>query len=152
MVLRVEMRKIVMPTMKYIIPGVPIPLQRPRYGASQKPYDVQKFQKQECRNFIEDQHGAMPFYTSVIRMDILFVFPIPKTSADRADGIRNSYHPYRPDIDNCTKFYIDCCNGITYRDDCIISEIHVAKIYGDTPRTEFTIIPLMEKYDQDKWR
>jgi Holliday junction resolvase RusA-like endonuclease len=135
-------RNLAMPTMKYVIPGIPIPLQRPRYRGQAKPYDAQKHHKHEVKNVIESQHGQIPFYTTPVRAHFIFYFPIARTSETRSDQLMHTPHVFRPDLSNLVKFYEDCCEGLLYRDDSIIFEIHAVKMYSDTPRTEIVMVPV----------
>jgi Holliday junction resolvase RusA-like endonuclease len=131
-----------MPTMRYVVPGCPIPLQRPRYNGALRPYDAQKLVKQQWRYFLEQQHGSLPFYTGNLRLDCLFVFPIPRVNITKADQLIDTYHKIRPDISNLVKFVEDCCEGILYRDDCIVVTGTNHKIFGVDPCTIFWTTPL----------
>ena len=130
------------PPMKYVVPGVPVPLQRPRYNGALRPYDAQKLVKQGWRYYIEQQHGNLPFYTSNVRLDCLFIFPIPRINITKVDALINTYHKIRPDISNLVKFVEDCCEGILYRDDCIVVTGTNWKILGTEPRTIFWVTPI----------
>lgn len=45
----------------------------------------------------------------------------------------------KPDIDNVIKIICDSLNGIAYKDDAQIVEIHAYKFYSDDPRVEVVI-------------
>lgn len=131
-----------MPTMKYIVPGTPTPLQRPRYGVGPRPFDAQKHQKLEFKSHIEAQHGNLPFYTTPVQLFAFFFFMIPKTSSLKREEMMHTAHTFRPDASNCLKYVEDCCEGILYRDDSIVYLAFAEKIWSDTPRTEFIIRPI----------
>ncbi len=134
-----------MPVMHYCVMGNPTPLQRPRYQMGRRPYDAQKALKNEFKYHIEMQHGNTPFYTGPIMVFAYFFFLIPKMSLSRKEQIINTPHTQRPDTDNLLKYLADCCEGILYRDDSIISYSHGWKVWSDVPRSEFIVVPLDPK-------
>lgn len=48
----------------------------------------------------------------------------------------------KPDADNAIKGIADSLNGIVYRDDAQISEVHFAKRYSNDPRVEISVVHL----------
>lgn len=133
-----------LPARTYIVPGTPIPLQRPRSRVNGRPWDPQKTEKLICMNTLEDQHGSMPMYSGYLRADFTFYFRIPQTHYRFRDDMLLTHHNHRPDLSNLVKFYEDCAQGILYRDDCIIAMSLSMKLYDDEPRTEIYIVPLDE--------
>lgn len=137
-------RSIEMPIMRYVVPGTPVPLQRPRYGQGHRPYDAQKTQKHEFKFHVEGQHGNLPFYTSPIMLLSYFFFQIPKTSVARTEELMHTPHTFRPDTDNLIKWVADCSGGILYRDDSIIYYTYGVKVWSTEPRTEFFVVPVSQ--------
>lgn len=45
----------------------------------------------------------------------------------------------KPDIDNVVKIICDSLNGVAYKDDAQIVEIHAYKLYSENPRVEVEI-------------
>lgn len=45
----------------------------------------------------------------------------------------------KPDIDNVVKAVLDALNGVAYRDDTQVIELHVRKSYSEKPRVEVCI-------------
>lgn len=45
----------------------------------------------------------------------------------------------KPDIDNVVKAVLDALNGVAYRDDTQVVELHVRKSYSEKPRVEVSI-------------
>lgn len=45
----------------------------------------------------------------------------------------------KPDIDNIVKAVLDALNGVAYRDDTQVVELHVRKQYSEKPRVEVCI-------------
>lgn len=131
---------------KYIIPGNPIPLARPRFGKGTV-FDSQSTIKQHCAEHVRDQHGKLPFLVGPIHADIIFFMEISATaSKKRRDKLRGSHHIYKPDFSNMLKFIEDVCQGIVYGDDCIIASICGSKIYDDEPRTQIIFSEII--YDE----
>ena len=122
----------------YTILGDPIALARARY-TSNRIYDSQKQIKLVIGIQLANQHENKPLFSGPIHLDVVFHLPLPKKHPTNLPG---SYHYYRPDISNLLKFIEDVATGIIYSDDCIISEVFTRKIYGHSPRTEFTITKL----------
>lgn len=123
---------------KYIIPGKPIPLQRPRYSYA-RVYDSQKQEKCTSRLYIINQHDDRPMLTGPLRLDIEFYFETPK----KTKTLNGKYHTAKPDTDNCIKYICDIIQDILINDDAIIAQILATKIYDVVPRTEFTLQKLL---------
>ena len=124
----------------YRLDGDPIPLARIRISRSSfRIYDSQKELKLVTQITLKNQHGDRKLYKGPIRVDAIFYFHIPKTHKDTKPGY---YHVFKPDVDNLCKMILDVGNSTLFHDDCIVSEITCKKVYGDPPRTEFTIYQL----------
>lgn len=125
--------------MTYVIEGDPIAWARARYGAQRRFYDSQAAQKLSYGIQLTKQHDSSPL-DGALRLDIKFVMPIPPS---RKKFVREGdYHFYKPDCSNLIKFIEDAATKILYNDDCLIAQIIAAKIYGEKPRTEFTLVKL----------
>ena len=126
------------------IPGVPIPLHRPRAcrrGSFIRMYnDQEKIMSQyrsQMRELFNNSPYPLPSHIPV-HVEIFFYFPIVKgTSKVRTrqmlDGILT--HVKRPDVDNCTKLFLDCMNGIVYQDDSQVTKLTAEKLFGIVPKT-----------------
>lgn len=121
----------------YVIPGKPIPLQRPRYSIAHV-YDSQKREKANARIYIANQHNDKPLYTGALQLNVEFYFSTPA----KTKSLNGHYHTSRPDTDNCVKWICDIAQDILYKEDSIIAQIIATKLYDTIPRTEFTIRPL----------
>ena len=119
----------------YTIDGIPVPLKRPRFSAGH----VWNSQKQLFMIYgicLKEQHNDLPLYEGPLSLSITFYFPKNKKQT-------NSYwHTFRPDLSNLIKLIEDTAQGVLYKEDCIISEIHAKKVYDNDTRTEFTITEL----------
>lgn len=133
--------------MKYVILGDPIPLMRPRFN-NRVVYDIQRRIKIDYAFQIELQHKRKPMYEGPVILMIDFFIKIPKAS-QKTHALCNRPHIYRPDLSNLIKFVEDVCTGILYKDDCSIARIEATKKYDCTPRTEFSILQLVEENDSN---
>lgn len=62
----------------------------------------------------------------------------PAKAAMLAGGLRPAV---RPDADNYAKLIGDALNGICWRDDALITDLHVLKRYAEIPGVHVTIVP-----------
>lgn len=135
----------------YLIPGIPVPLRRPVFGKGHC-WDEQKELKNRAGIYLKNsqepyqpksealKEDPAPVFSGPISVDVTFYFP---HTIHKKNKLKR-WHIIRPDLDNCVKFILDVATGITYNDDCIVSDIHARKMYSDSPRTEFTISELKE--------
>ncbi len=123
---------------KYVIPGNPIPWKRAGH-ANGTFYDQQKHQKLGTGLYISNQHGDRSPFEGPLELTIVFYFPMPKSWRFKAEEMEGTPHFIKPDSDNLQKYVLDTISGLTYHDDCIVSEIHSYKAYSTNPRTEFTL-------------
>ena len=134
--------------MKYILHGDPIALQRPRFIRGYV-VDFQSQEKMLDGIQIRKQYGLNEPLIGPIMADITFFMRMPKSYSDRKrDRLRDTPHYQKPDLDNMIKYILDVCNGILYKDDALISEIHARKIWADLGKTEITLEKLNESEDQ----
>lgn len=121
--------------MRYIIPGNPVALQRPRFNQGQKrPWDPQKKIKEQFAFIIRAQNKISLMYQGPLEIDITFFMGHKK---------KNGYHSSVPDLDNMIKFLQDVAQGILFENDSLIASIKARKVYDENPRTEFTIRELI---------
>ncbi len=126
-------------TIIYIIPGKPIPLARPRHS-KYSVYDPQKNLKEECAWQILRQRKKPYPLTGPLEFNATFYMTIPKsTSKKNKLALINQPHPIKPDLDNLIKFVLDVASGLLYKDDKTITAITARKLYGENPRTLFTL-------------
>lgn len=72
-----------------------------------------------------------------LKMEVMAVFGIPKSASKKkaAEMLDGRINPTKkPDADNIAKIVADALNGIAFRDDAQIAEIHIWKVYGKQPR------------------
>lgn len=80
-----------------------------------------------------------------LSLHLLAEFPVPaswsKKKRDRA--ILGEVRPAgRPDIDNLYKLAADAMSGIVYRDDALVVECWLRKVYGVQPKLVVTVAPI----------
>jgi Holliday junction resolvase RusA-like endonuclease len=128
-----------------IIPGIPIAKARARAflkGKHIHMYDSQRKQKQDVSVQMMAQAGVLPFGDArYFEVDFEFFFPVPSALRKvKKVALLHTYHDKKPDIDNIQKFYMDCANGILWKDDKNISKVSCIKVYGENPKTIITFI------------
>lgn len=124
--------------MNFTIIGEPVAKGRPRFSGyhaytPKKTRDYEKLVRdsytQQCgENFLEGQ----------IRANIVCYFPIPKSTSKKNRQLMETgqiKHTKRSDCDNLAKTILDALNGLAYKDDCQVCELHVEKLYSSEPRT-----------------
>lgn len=123
----------------YIIPGKPTPLARPRLS-KYAIYDPQKEIKEEVAWHLLRQRKKPYLLAGPLELNVTFYMKIPKsTSKKNKLALINQPHPIKPDLDNLIKFILDVASGLLYKDDKSIATITARKLYGDIPRTLFTL-------------
>ena len=126
----------------FTVPGNPTALKRHRTfqrGDFKGTYDPSKGDKGD---FLAK---AMSFKPDVpldepLRVKLSFYFQRPKAhygtgkNANTLKGNAPTWHIKIPDADNLTKFVFDSFNKIFWRDDSIICQLVVIKMYSENPR------------------
>lgn len=75
--------------------------------------------------------------SNVFKVDLYFAMPYPKSSTQRERSLLTWIGDAntKPDGDNLAKFYLDCANGILWRDDKQIIDLNVKKFFSHNPKT-----------------
>ena len=125
--------------MIYEIPGPPIPWKRPRLSGKRF-FDSQAKQKKDIQYLIQLIAERDLLDAPELKVCIEYHMPIPK-SWSRTKRLTSIGKPHvsRPDLSNLIKFTEDALNGIVWRDDALIYELHCRKVYSDDPRTKFIV-------------
>lgn len=108
-----------------VIEGDPVTKGRPRHGRGGKTYTPAKTRiAQDAIGFMALNICHTPNETDDLSIDLMFA-----TSTHR-----------RQDIDNFIKLVLDSLNGIVWKDDTQITELHAHKMYDkEHPRTEIRV-------------
>lgn len=131
----------------FIVPGDPVAKGRPRFrriGKFVSTYSPKKtitYEKQISNAALLAMGDQKPLETP-LSLYLYISMPIPcsyskKRKADCLIGAEQ--HTKRPDIDNVYKLVGDALNGIVYKDDSQIVNLHVRKLYASTPQVEILV-------------
>lgn len=137
------------PTYTYTLVGDPVPLARARYG-NKRVYDSQKNERLVAGINIQNQHNNRPLLVGPIRLTAEFHFEPPRSNKKLRDTMLACFHQFAPDLSNCLKWIEDIASGIVYKDDCLIADIHVRKLYSEEPKTIIILQQFLEKPDAKK--
>jgi Holliday junction resolvase RusA-like endonuclease len=83
--------------------------------------------------------GLFP-HAEALKVVIEYHMPIPKSYSNkkRLNAIGQP-HTKRPDLTNLAKFTEDALNHILWKDDAVIADLHVKKIYAEEPKTTISL-------------
>lgn len=132
---------------KFTVLGKPMGKQRPkatmrgRHAGVYTPKETTNYENLVVAMFKQAYPDAKPFEGEV-RGYIKAFYPIPQSvSKKRKEQMRSGeMRPQvKPDLDNVEKIIYDALNGIAYTDDSHITQMMIAKHYGDEPRVEVLI-------------
>ena len=135
----------------YTIHGDPVPLARPRFSyISAHIYDSQICLKRAAMHALLKQNEPRYLYVGPCSVEVTFYLKLPKSMSPKKMKMREeSYHVYRPDLDNLCKFLCDVIQmkdddekPLLLNDDSIICVMNARKLYSAQPRTIFTITEL----------
>ncbi|NIP43015.1 MAG: RusA family crossover junction endodeoxyribonuclease [Aliifodinibius sp.] len=113
-----------------VLPGNPIPKQRPRLSRYGKAYDPQCKEKKDTQLQLYNQWQC-GVLKCAIGIDFKFVFHPPKSWSKKRKAACCEYsHTIPCDVDNLVKFYMDCMNGIVFHDDRQVIDITATKTYA----------------------
>lgn len=129
--------------MKYILEGDPIAWARAGLHGK-KFYDTQKHLKLVMGINIRNQHSDRPFYEGPLILNVQFFMKMPARVKDKLSW-EGKPTKSKPDLSNLIKLIEDTATGILYNDDCLIYKINAERVYGQKPRTEFTIREVNEE-------
>lgn len=86
-----------------------------------------------------------------VRLTVLAIFaPPPSWSRRKALATIGAMHGQRPDADNIAKAIGDGLNGIAWRDDAQVAEMHVSKVWGRTACVR-VIVEAMDSDAAQSW-
>jgi len=91
------------------------------------------------------RHGGHAVLDEALSLTLLAEFPVPGSWSKKRRNlaILGEIRPGgRPDIDNLYKLAADAMSGIVYRDDALIVECRLRKVYGVQPKLVVTVAPI----------
>jgi Holliday junction resolvase RusA-like endonuclease len=139
-----------MEQIKLVVLGIPKAQPRHRHftrGKFTTTYDPAMEKKNTFASCLQEQAPVTPISTP-IALELVFYMPRPKGhygTGAKQECLKDSspeWHSSKPDADNLAKFCTDALNGIFYKDDALICQLSIKKVYSERPRTEIVIITL----------
>lgn len=134
--------------MKIVVDGTPQAQERPRFrrfGNHVATYDAPNSKNYKAKLKTEwiKKYGRKSMPEGVpLEISIVVYRPIQKSISKRERSLRiaNKVLPIvKPDTDNYIKISLDGLNGLAFKDDNVITDIHAVKRYSDNPRLEIEI-------------
>lgn len=124
---------------EFTIPGDPVPKGRPksaRIGNRAILYTPKKTRAYEAyiASAAKDYTPSGGLLEGPLRVSLSFYFKRPKSLSKKC-----LYHVKRPDIDNIIKSILDALEGVIYKNDSQVVELHATKSYGDPSHVEVKI-------------
>jgi len=131
----------------YIVYGEPVGKGRPRFarrGTFVSTYTPQKTKtyEDEIRMMATAAMGASePLNTPVtVAIYIRIGIPASYSKQKRKDALSGVLKPTKkPDLDNVAKCHLDAIQGIIILDDKLVVNLHVTKVYAETPAVEVMV-------------
>lgn len=131
----------------YTVYGEPVGKGRPRFarrGNFVSTYTPQKTKsyEDEIRMMAKAAMGASePLETPVtVAIYIRVGIPTSFSKQKRKDALSGIIRPTKkPDLDNVAKCFLDSMNEIVYLDDKQVVNLHVTKVYAETPAVEVMV-------------
>lgn len=131
----------------YSVYGEPVGKGRPRFarrGNFVSTYSPQKTKtyEDEIRMMAKAAMGASePLETPVtVAIYIRVGIPASFSKQKRKDALSGILKPTKkPDLDNVAKCFLDSMNEIVYLDDKQVINLHVTKVYAETPAVEVMV-------------
>ena len=129
------------------VEGNPVGKQRARYakrGNFTQTYTPQKTKsyEDEIRMMAKAAMGSSePLETPVtVAIYIRVGIPASFSKQKRKDALEGILKPTKkPDIDNIAKCFLDGMNDIVYLDDKQVVNLHITKVYSETPAVEIMV-------------
>ena len=124
-------------TLEFYVPGNPIALKRHRtvkIGNFTRQYDPSEGDKADFLVKAMENKPAMPL-NEPLYVSLTFLFSRPKShyrtgkNSHLLKAEAPLWHTGTPDADNLVKFICDSLNGVFWKDDKVICELHVRKYY-----------------------
>ena len=131
----------------FTVYGEPVGKGRPRFvrrGNFTQTYTPQKTKtyEDEIRMMARAAMGSNELLDTPVTVAIYIRAPIPASFSrqKRKDALEGILKPTKkPDIDNIAKCFLDAMNGIVYLDDKQVVNLHLTKVYAETPAVEIMV-------------
>ena len=131
----------------YTVYGEPVGKGRPRFarrGNFVSTYTPQKTKsyEDEIRMMAKAAMGSNELLDTPVTVAIYIRVGIPASFSKqkRKDALAGIIRPTKkPDLDNIAKCFLDSQNGVIYHDDKQVVNLHVTKVYAETPAVEVMV-------------
>ena len=94
--------------------------------------------------------GDRPPWDEPMVVRLLITMPVPASwsAKKRAACLAGAIRPtVKPDCSNVLKAVEDGCNGVVFRDDALVTQVAIRKVYGEIPGVKVEILPLIRRPD-----
>ena len=135
--------------MRFTVWGKPKAKGRPRlstfngFARAYTPKDTVEYENLIKISYLQAAECQAPIeYDKPIVMTIEGYYPIPKATSKKkkAEMLDGTLRPcIKVDCDNLAKIIADSLNGVAYKDDTQIVDMHIHKWYGEQARVEVEI-------------
>ena len=138
--------------MELVLLGPPLAKARHRSfcrGGRIASYDPQSEQMSAAKRELYSQmtvNGLNLIAEGPVHVELRNYLPIPKSVATgKRSALSGIPSLSKKDIDNLAKFTLDALNGIAFTDDHQVTRLHCTKVYGESPRVEITVLPILPR-------
>lgn len=129
---------------RFTVDGAAVPKQRPRISGRRAytPKRTKDYEERVLKAFCSSYQGFYPAFDSdkpvVINICVTQAIPKSWSKKKRLQAEQGEIFPLsrNGDIDNIAKSIMDALNGFAYEDDCQVTRLTIAKVYGPTPCAE----------------
>ncbi len=129
---------------QFAIPVAPVPKGRPRLSrfGTYTPKKTKTFED-AVRVYARQAMGSQEPLETALEAFLYFRVGVPQSySKKRTEAcLSGSERPItrNGDLDNLTKGVLDAFNGVIFKDDCQIVEMHLTKVYAEQPGIDVLI-------------
>lgn len=137
-------------TIRFSVPGQPQGKGRPRVGTigghartftPAKTLAYEGFIALQAQ--IAMQHRDLVEGPVLVRMHVALQVPASWSQKKQRDALAGVLFPTtKPDIDNTVKAVFDGLNGVVWKDDVQVVDLHLSKRYSTTPRVDVEVVPM----------
>jgi len=126
----------------FVVPGEAVPWARSGGGRSTARFTPAKQRNYmgALRMFCATAMGGCPPLQGPIELSVMAVYEWPKSwNSKKRARPGADWKTSKPDATNIVKIVEDALNTVAWRDDALVTSLHVWKRYGETPRLSVRI-------------
>lgn len=138
-----------MSTIEFTVLGIPQGKQRARSGRTRDgrpvhytPEKTRAYEDAIRLSALAAAYGRAfdGYVPCAVTIDIVCPIPASWSPIRKEEALLGNTRPIgKPDVDNVSKAILDACNGVLWRDDSQVVEMHLAKRYGPEPQVVVTV-------------